>query len=154
LGAPQYRVSRCGENAPKRKAGKQSKAYKVIFPPNFALAITLIPPLRFMLFRARRMAGSRVSTLPTFAHARNDRVAMHEALRVCGVPNSPSRTGENHSLTVVGSLDFQTRRLADDPRSAGREAALEVGLETCAAAVRRRDLTHNLSLSFVASCHR
>jgi len=40
------------------------------------------------------------------------------------------------------------------PKSAGREAALEVGLETCAAAVRRRDLTHNLSLSLVAFCHR
>ncbi len=40
------------------------------------------------------------------------------------------------------------------PNSAGREVALEVGLETCAAAVRRRDLTHSLSLSFVASCHR
>jgi hypothetical protein len=128
LGAPQYRVSRCGENAPKRKRGKQNKAAKVIFPPNFALAITLIPQLRFMLFRARRMAGSRVS--------RNDRVAMHEALRVCGVPNSPSRTGDNHSLTVVGSLDFQTRRLADDPRSAGQEAVPEVGLEICAATVR------------------
>jgi hypothetical protein len=41
-----------------------------------------------------------------------------------------------NSLTVVGSLDFQTRRLADDPRSAGQEAVPEVGLEICAATVR------------------
>ena len=60
----------------------------------------------------------------------------------------------NHSLTVFGSLDFQTCRLTDSPKSAGREAALEVGLETWAATVRRRDLTHNFSLSLVASCHR
>jgi hypothetical protein len=46
----------------------------------------------------------------------------------------------NHSLTVFGSLDFQTCRIADPLKSARREAALEVGLETCAAAVRRRDL--------------
>jgi hypothetical protein len=54
----------------------------------------------------------------------------------------------------LSSLGFQTCRIADSPNSAGREAALEVGLETCAATVRRRDLTYNLSLSFVASCHR
>jgi hypothetical protein len=52
------------------------------------------------------------------------------------------------------SVDFQTCRLADPPKSAGREAALEGGLETCAAMVRLRDRTHNLSLSLVASCHR
>jgi hypothetical protein len=55
---------------------------------------------------------------------------------------------------VFGSLDFQTCRITDSPKSAGREAALEVGLETWAATVRRRDLTHSLSLSLVASCHR
>jgi len=79
---------------------------------------------------------------------------MHEVLRVCGTGNSPSVAGDDHSLTVFGSLDFQTCRLADAPKSAGHEAALEVGLETCAAAVRRHDFTHNLSLSLVASCHR
>ena len=100
------------------------------------------------------LLGQSSLTLPTFAYARNNRVAMHEVLRVYRTANSPSRTGDNHSLTVFGSLDFQTCRLADSPKSAGREAALEVGLETCAAAVRRRDLTHNLSLSLVASCHR
>jgi hypothetical protein len=31
------------------------------------------------------------------------------------------------------SVDFQTCRIADPHESAGREAALEVGLETCAA---------------------
>ena len=59
----------------------------------------------------------------------------------------PSHAGFN-------SVDFQTCRLADSPKSAGREAALEVGLETCATMGRRRDFTYNLSLSLVASCHR
>jgi len=68
---------------------------------------------------------------------------MHGVLCFYRTANSPSRTGDNHSLTVFGSLDFQTCRLADSPKSAGREAALEVGLETCAAAVRPRDVTHN-----------
>jgi hypothetical protein len=98
------------------------------------------------------LAQSSLS-LSTFAPARNNRVAMHEALRVYRAANPPSRTGDNRSLTVFGSLDFQTCRIADSLKSAGREAALEVGLETWAATVRRRDLTHNLSLSLVASCH-
>lgn len=89
------------------------------------------------------LLGQSSLTFPTFAHARNNRVAMHEVLRVCGTANSRSRTGDNHSLTVFGSLDFQTCRLADSSKSAGREAALEVGLETCAATVRPRDVTHN-----------
>jgi hypothetical protein len=76
-----------------------------------------------------------------------------EVLRVCRTTNWPSRTGINHSLAVFSSLGFQTCRI-DSPESAGREAALEVGLETWAATVRRRDLTHSLSLSLVASCHR
>jgi len=88
------------------------------------------------------MAQSSLS-LPTFTYARNSRVAMHEALCVYRTANSPSQTGDNHSLTVFGSLDFQTCRIADSSKSAGREAALEVGLETCAAAVRPRDVTHN-----------
>ena len=67
-----------------------------------------------------------------------------------GVPSESLR----RSLAVFGSLDFQTCRLTDSPKSAGREAALEVGLETWTATVRRRDLTHNFSLSFAASCHR
>lgn len=100
------------------------------------------------------LLGQSSLTLPTFAYARNTRVTMHEVLCFYRTANSRSRTGDNHSLTVFGSLDFQTRRLADSPKSAEREAALEVGLETWAAAVRRRDLTHNLSLSLVASCHR
>ena len=90
------------------------------------------------------LAQSSLS-LSTFARARNNRVAMYEALRVY-------RTA--HSLAVFGSLDFQTCRIADSPKSAGREAALAVGLETWAATVRRRDLTHSLSLSLVASCYR
>jgi len=99
------------------------------------------------------LAQSSLS-LSTFARARNNRVAMHEALGVYGTAHSPSRTGDNHSLAVFGSLDFQTCRIADSPKSAGREAAPEVGLETWAATVSRRDLTHSLSLSLVASCQR
>ena len=99
------------------------------------------------------LLGQSSLTLSTFAYARNNRVAMHEVRRVCR-PKLALRTGDNYSLTVVDSLDFQTCRLVDSPKSAGREAALEVGLETCAVTARRRDLTHNLSLSFVASCHR
>ena len=61
------------------------------------------------------LLGLSSLTLPTFARARNNRVAMHNTLR-------------------VSSVDFQTCRMIDSPKSAGREAALEVGLETCAAA--------------------
>ena len=100
------------------------------------------------------LLGQSSLSLSTFARARNNRVAMHEALRVYRAAHSPSQTGINHSLAVFGSLDFQTCRIADSPKSAGREAALEVGLETCAATVRRGDLAHNLSLSLVASRHR
>ena len=46
-----------------------------------------------------------------------------EALRVCRTTNWPSRTGINHSLAVFGSLGFQTCRIADPLKSAGREAA-------------------------------
>lgn len=99
------------------------------------------------------LAQSSLS-LSTLARARNNLVAMHEALRACRTTNWPSRTGDNDTLAVFGSLDFQTCRITDCPKSAGREAALEVGLETRAATVRRRDLTHSLSLSLVASCHR
>jgi len=83
------------------------------------------------------LLGQSSLTLPTFAHARNNRVAKHEVIRVCRAANSPSLTGDDHSLTVFGSLDFQTCRLADSSKSAGREAALAVGLETWAKTVRR-----------------
>ena len=96
------------------------------------------------------LLGQSSLTLPTFAHARNNRVAMHEVFAYRTATASRLAT----SLTVFGSLDFQTCRIADSSKSAGREAALEVGLETWAATVRRRDLTHSLSLSLVASCHR
>jgi len=81
----------------------------------------------------QRNAG--VSSLSRVEYA----CGMHEALCVYPKASSPSsRTRDNHCLTVFGSLDFQTCRIADSPKSAGREAALEVGLETCAAAVKRR----------------
>jgi hypothetical protein len=59
---------------------------------------------------------SSLGLLP-FAAARNNPVEIHETLRLT-------------------SPDFQTCRKADSPKSAGREAALEAGLEICAA---RRD---------------
>jgi hypothetical protein len=88
------------------------------------------------------LAQSSLS-LSTFARARNNGVGMHEAVRVYRTADSSLRIGINHSLAIFGSLDFQTCRIADSPKSAGREAALKVGLETCAAAVRSRDVTHN-----------
>jgi len=84
--------------------------------------------------RTAPLVGESSLTLPIFARARNDRAARHEVLPICRTANSPSRTGDNHSLTVFGSLDFQTCRSADASKSAGREATLEVGLETCAGA--------------------
>src|SRR5438045_9782846 len=90
------------------------------------------------------LLGQSTLTFTTFTRARNDRVAMQGGLRVCRTANAASR----------GSLDFQTCRIADVPKSAAREAAPEVGLEICAATVSRGDVTDNLRLSLVASCHR
>jgi hypothetical protein len=67
---------------------------------------------------------------------------------------SYSKAASNPSQSGLGSVDFQTRRLADPPESAEREAAFEVGLETCAAAGERAIVAHNLSLSAVLCCHR
>jgi hypothetical protein len=78
---------------------------------------------------------------------------MDEVLRVCPMSNSASRTGGDHSQGVLGSADFQTCRMADSPKSAGREAAPRGGFGNLCCG-RRRDPTHNLSLSLVASCHR
>jgi hypothetical protein len=56
---------------------------------------------------------------------------------------------------MFSSVDFQTCRLVDSPQNRpGVKRALEVGLEIYAAAIKPRDLSHNLSLSFVARCHR
>ena len=65
------------------------------------------------------LLGQSSLTLHTFAYARNTRVTMHEVLCFYRTANSRSRTGDNHSLTVFGSLDFQTRRLADSPNRPG-----------------------------------
>lgn len=48
--------------------------------------------------------------------------------------------GDNLSRAGLSSVDFQTRRVADPPESAEREAALEVGLEICAARPQERNL--------------
>ncbi len=100
------------------------------------------------------LLGERNANMSSLSRVEKDREVIDEALRVCRTTNWPSRTGINHSLAVFGSLGFQTCRIADPLKSAGREAALEVGLETWAATAKRRDLTHSLSLSLVASCHR
>jgi hypothetical protein len=62
------------------------------------------------------LPGRSGLSLSTFARIRNNCLAMHNRLR-------------------FSSLDFQTCRTADSPTPAGREVALEVGLEICAAAV-------------------
>jgi hypothetical protein len=100
------------------------------------------------------LLGERNANMSSLSRVEKDREVMEEVLGVCRMPKSASRTDGDHSQGVLGSADFQTCRMADSPKSAGREAALEVGLETWAATVRRRDLTHSLSLSLVASCHR
>jgi len=82
-------------------------------------------------------------TLPTFAYARNNRLATHEALCVYRTANSPSRTGDNHSLTVLGSLDSKPARIADSSKSAGREAALEVVWKPVLRRSGRANVTHN-----------
>ena len=86
-------------------------------------------------------------------------LSVREAARNCAlrwpgkVRDGAALLGRVLSDAGFNSADFQTCRLADSLKSAGREAALEVGLETCAATVTG-DFTHNLSLSLVASCHR
>jgi len=86
-------------------------------------------------------------------------LSVREAARNCAlrwpgkVRDGAALLGRVLSDAGFNSADFQTCRLADSLKSAGREAALEVGLETCAAG-DGRDFTHNLSLSLVASCHR
>jgi hypothetical protein len=50
---------------------------------------------------------------------------------------SPSQTAGNTSRGSLGSAAFQTCRIAYSLKSAGREAAPAVGLETCAAADER-----------------
>jgi hypothetical protein len=81
------------------------------------------------------LSGRSSLTVSTFPRIRNNCLAMHNGLH-------------------FSSVDFQTCRIADSPRLAGREVALEVGLEICAAAVRQRNSVYNLSLSSVAACHR
>ena len=63
--------------------------------------------------REAPLSGQSNLTLPRFKCACHNPVVMHKTLR-------------------VSSPDFQTCRIADPPKSAGREAALEVGLEICA----------------------
>jgi len=81
------------------------------------------------------LPGRSSLSLSTFARVRNTCLAMHNSLR-------------------FSSPDFQTCHIADSPRSAGHEVALDAGLEICAAAVRQPNTIYNLSLSPVAACHR
>ncbi len=90
------------------------------------------------------LPGESSLTFTTFTRARNNRVASVGVRCVSRTANAASRA----------SLDFQTCRVAHPPKSAGREAAPELGLEICAATVSPRYFTDNLRLSFVASCHR
>jgi len=100
------------------------------------------------------LLGERNADMSILSRVEQHGEVIDEVLRVYRMSNSASRTGSDHSQGVLGSADFQTCRMAGPPESAGREAALAVGLEICAAALRRRDPSHNLSLSLVASCHR
>lgn len=97
-------------------------------------------------------AGRRNADISSLSGVEKKRGAMEEVLRVCRI--SDAANWRRSFATGFCQRRFPNLPYSRSPKSAGREAALEVGLETCAATVRRHDLTHNLSLSFVASCHR
>jgi hypothetical protein len=76
--------------------------------------------------------GKRKAVMPVFFVARNGRAAMRKTFRIQGA-TSPSPAAGNTSRNSLGSVDFQTCRIAYSLKSAGREVAPAVGLEICAA---------------------
>ena len=63
----------------------------------------------------------------------NSRAARRKTFRIQRA-TSPSPTASNSSRRSLGSVGFQTCRIAYSLKSAGREVAPAVGLEICAAA--------------------
>ena len=62
------------------------------------------------------LLGQSSLTFTTFTRARNNRVASVGVRRVSHMANSPSQTDDRHPLTVFGSVDFQTCRVAHPPK--------------------------------------
>lgn len=83
------------------------------------------------------LLGQSTVAITSLPRARNNRASIHEPFGVCHKTNSSWRFGRNASQSDVSSLDFQTCRSRPPGKSAGREAAPEVGLEIWAAAVQR-----------------
>jgi hypothetical protein len=81
-------------------------------------------------------AGQRNAVMPSLFRGRNSRAAMRKTFRT-QTTTSPSPTAGNTSRDSLGSVGFQTCRIAFSLKSAGREAAPAVGLEICAAADER-----------------
>ena len=69
------------------------------------------------------LLGERNANMSSLSRVEKDREVMGEVLGVCRMSNSASRTSGDHSQGVLGSADFQTCRIADPLKSAGREAA-------------------------------
>jgi hypothetical protein len=95
------------------------------------------------------LLGKRNPDTSGLSRVEKHRTVMDEVLRVCPMSNSASRTGGDHSQGVLGSADFQTCRMADSPKSAGREAAPRGGFgNLCCGAQAAQS---NSQLEFVIS---
>jgi hypothetical protein len=82
------------------------------------------------------LLGQLTVAMTSLPRTRNNRASIHETFGVCHRATSSWRFGRNASQSDVSSLDFQTCRSRPPGKSAGREAAPEVGLEIWAAAAR------------------
>ena len=82
------------------------------------------------------LLGQPNAVMPILFRGRNSRAAMRKTFRI-QTTTSPSPTAGNTSRGSLGSVGFQTCRIADSFKSAGREVAPAVGLEICAAADER-----------------
>jgi hypothetical protein len=76
-----------------------------------------------------KVAGARQGKRPCWG---NERLVCRVV--VATGPTRRREPGDIPSQAGLSSIGFQARRIADFPRLAGREAAPEVGLETCAVA--------------------
>jgi hypothetical protein len=86
------------------------------------------------------LPGKRIADMSSLLRVEKNQAAMDEIVLSCRMADPRSRTRDAYSQAISSSVDFQARRLANSLISAGREAAPEVGLEICAAAIRPREL--------------
>jgi|SRR4029077_674968 len=95
------------------------------------------------------LLGERNADMSILSRVEQHGEVIDEVLRVYRMSNSASRTGSDHSQGVLGSADFQTCRMADSPKSAGREAAPRGGFgNLCCGAQAAQS---NSQLEFVIS---